>query len=87
MVEAMVKIAEIKKDHPKDLELPTFDAMRCAMSEHEVLQTEEDKLFELLPDSDGISRLDSSCFHCRKKLYLETDPDDEEGYLISDEED
>jgi len=82
MQESMIKIAEIKKDHPKDLELPTLDAMRCAMSEHEVLITEEDRLFDSEPDEKGIRHWDSTCFHCRKEVHMETDPDNEDGYLI-----
>ena len=80
--EAIIKSLKIKKDHPKDLELPTLDAMRCAMSEHEVLLSEEDKLFEEEPDEDGIRHHDSTCFHCRKKVHLKTEPDDEDGYWV-----
>lgn len=82
MQEAMIKIAELRKDHPKDLELPILDVMRCAMSEHEILLTEENKLFESEPDERGIRHYDSTCFHCRKELYLETDPNNDEGYMI-----
>lgn len=82
MQEAVIKSLEIKKNHPRDLELPTLDAMGCAMSGHEVLLSEEDKLFEEEPDENGIRRHDSTCFHCRKKVHLKTDPDDEDGYLI-----
>ena len=83
MWESVVKITDTSRKHPKDLELPLLDVMRCAVSDHEVLLIEEDKLFESTPDSDGIRHLDSSCFHCRKKLHLETDPEDKEGgYLI-----
>jgi len=82
MFEAMLKLSDATKKHPKDLELPILDVMRCAVSDHEILITEENKLFESQPDSDGIRHLDSTCFHCRKQIHLETDPEDEEGYLI-----
>lgn len=82
MFEAFLKMSNIKRKHPSDLELPILDVMRCAVSNHEVLITEEDKLFESQLDSKGIRHLDSTCFHCRKQLHLETDPEDEEGYLI-----
>ena len=82
MFEAMLKMSDAKRKHHLDLELPLLDVMRCAVSDHEVLITEENKLFESSPDSDGIRHFDSSCFHCRKKIHLETDPEDEEGYLM-----
>jgi hypothetical protein len=75
-------MTDITRKHPKDLDLPILDVMRCAVADHEVLLTEENKLFESSPDSDGIRHLDSSCFHCRKKIHLETDPEDADGYLI-----
>ena len=84
MQEAMIKTAEIEKrlEHPKDPELPTLDAMRCAMAEHEVLMTEEDKLYESEPDEKGIRYWDSTCFHCSQKVHLETNPDGDEEYFI-----
>jgi len=82
MKEAMIKIAEKTKTKSKELQLPTLDAMRCAVAEHEVLQTEEDKLFESELNKEGIRKHDSTCFHCSKELYLETDPQDEESYFI-----
>ncbi len=83
--EAMIKIKK-EKEHPKDLELPTLDVMRCAMAEHEVLVIEEDKLFESSSDEKGIKHHDSVCFHCRKMVHLETDPNDDDVYLISEYE-
>ncbi len=82
MFEAMLKLLDSTKKHPKDLELPILDVMRCAVSDHEVLITEENKLFESLPDSDRIKYLNSTCFHCGKKICLETDPEDEGEYWI-----
>jgi death-on-curing protein len=82
MKEAMIKLAETTKKHPKDLKLPILDPMRCAVSDHEVLLTEEDQLFESEPDDKGIKHYDSVCFHCRRKLHLETDPNNEEEYII-----
>lgn len=82
MWESMIKMSSATKDHPPDLELPMLDVMRCAASDHEVLLTEEDKLFESEPDKYGIRTIETTCFHCRKKLRLETDPDDKEGYFI-----
>jgi len=80
--ESIIKIAETKKEHPRDMELPTLDVMRCAVAEHEVLVTEEDRLFESEPDVEGKRSYDSTCFHCGKELLLETDPEDEDGYLM-----
>ena len=82
MQESLIKIAEVGKTHPKDLKLPTLDSMRCAVAEHEVLQTDEDKLFDSEPDEEGIRHFDTKCFHCSKKLHLETELDNEEGYMI-----
>lgn len=82
MWESMLKISNAAKNHPHDLELPLLDVMRCAVSDHEVLLTEEDKLFESEPNKDGIKILETTCFHCSKKLRLETDPKDEENYFI-----
>jgi len=86
MFESMLKILDATRKHPKDLELPLLDVMRCAVSDHEILLTEEDKLFESAPDSEGIRHLDSSCFHCRRKLHLKTDSKDKEEYFIFDDE-
>ena len=58
--ESMIKIAETTKKHPQDMELPTLDAMRCAVSEHEVLRTEEDKLFESVLDGKGMGKTHDS---------------------------
>ena len=80
--ESLTKIVEAAKEHSQDTELPILDAMRCAVSEHEVLRTEEDRLYESMPDGKGIRQLHSTCFHCRKKLYLETDPEDEDTYFM-----
>lgn len=82
MWEAFVKIAETGKKKPKELHFPTLDSMTCAVAEHEVRKTEEDKLFESEPDEEGVRHLDSVCFHCQKKLHLETDPVDAEGYFV-----
>jgi len=59
-----------------------LDVLRCSVSDHEVLLTEEDKLFESDLDKDGMRILETTCFHCSKKLRLETDPTDEENYFI-----
>ena len=40
------------------------------------------KYHQYKPDADGTRTLESVCFHCRKKLHLEIDPDDKEGYMI-----
>ena len=83
MLEIMIKIIEIKKEHPKDLVLPILGSMQCAMSEHAILLTEEDKLFETEPDKEGIRHCDSTCFHCGKEVHLKTEKDDDQSYLIS----
>ena len=82
MLEAMLRLSDTRSKQQHDLELPTLDVMRCAVSDHEVLLSEEDKLFNSEPDDQGMRNLDSRCFHCRKEIHLETDPEDEEGYLI-----
>ena len=84
MVEAGWKILEMDKASPKDLELPTLDVMRCAVSEHEVLLEEEDRLFESEPDDRGIRHCDSMCFHCGKKIHLETEQSDEDAYMMTE---
>lgn len=82
MLEAMLKLLDTRSRQQHDLELPILDVMRCAASDHEILLSEEDRLFNSEPDDEGIRHLDSTCFHCRKEIHLETDPEDEEGYLI-----
>ena len=84
MIEAGWKILEMDKAGPKNLELPTLDVMRCAVSEHEVLLEEENRLFESEPDDRGIRHCDSMCFHCGKKIHLETDQSDEDAYMMTE---
>ena len=66
MYESMLKISDTTRKHPRDMELPLLDVMRCAAANHEILLSEEDKLFESAPDLDGIRHLDTLCFHVEK---------------------
>ena len=86
MGESMTKIVKSRNKRPQDTELPVLDTLRCAVSEHEVLLTEEIRLYQSMSDGQGVKHIDSICFHCQKPLCLETDPDDEDTYLISESE-
>ncbi len=78
----MNKIVETRKKKPRELKLPTFDSMQYAIGSHEVLQSEEDALYKTKPNKKGVHRYDSVCFHCKKEVLPETDPGDDDHYII-----
>jgi len=84
MWESMLKIIEINKPKPRDLQLPNFDPMQCAIGEHEITIATEEKLYHSEIKEDGMLHYDSECAHCSKKLHLMTDPQNPMEYFIEE---